>query len=122
MTSLMCALAGDSYYSKVQQQVEHCASFLIAPTAAAGAIDVKGGAQLQRTALCQATDKNSLSLVRKILDAGANPETADFRNDTPLLAATDACFLRGDDPVEMVKLLVESNANLAAVDQVSLQF
>ena len=120
MTSLMCALAGDFYYSKAQ--VEHCASFLIAPTAAAGAIDVKGGAQLQRTALSQATDKNSLSLVRKILDAGANPETTDFRNDTPLLAATDACFLRGDDPVEMVKLLVESNANLAAVDQVSLQF
>ena len=118
MTSLMLALEAHWSDDKFEAR-ERMSSLVIAPTAAAGALDVKDGRASWggSTALMGAINQGSISLVRKLLDAGANLEVSNNDNDTPAIVATRN-NKRVD--VEVLKLLVESKANLAAVGRVRL--
>jgi hypothetical protein len=84
------------------------AALLMLPPVPVRAEDVSNQPQRGRAdALHAAVVQGDRALVRRLLDAGADPNARDARANTPLMLATDA---------SMVELLVARGANISAED------
>jgi ankyrin repeat protein len=99
----------------------------IPPRQAQGDINVAPGA----TALYRASRSIDLASVTLLIDAGANPSLALKDGSTPLMAAAGLGAPRGgddevteagdrNDPVDVMKLLVEKGANVNAVNDLGM--
>jgi ankyrin repeat protein len=99
----------------------------IPPRQAQGEINVPPGA----TALYRAVRAVDFASVKLLIDAGANPSLALKDGSTPLMAAAGLGAPRGgneevteagdrNDPVEVIKLLVEKGADVNAVNDLGM--
>jgi ankyrin repeat protein len=99
----------------------------IPPRQAQGEINVAPGA----TALYRASRAIDLASVKLLIDAGANPSLALKDGSTPLMASAGLGAPRGgdeevteagdrNDPLDVMKLLVEKGANVNAVNDLGM--
>jgi len=103
-----CRMSSGTYQVKQQR-----ACLLIAPTAAAGALDAKDNDGM--TALAHAVQNGMDDVVPRLLEAGASVEVQAYRKNTLVHMAA---MNDGDANVKILKLFVDSKFDLEAVNEV----
>jgi ankyrin repeat protein len=86
--------------------------------------DVNAAGPQGRTPLMQAAEMENLSIARLLLDRGADVNRAGYRGYTPLHIAVDISIdgtiqkggHPGDEPTEMIDLLIKRGASISAED------